>query len=379
MANDTKIKILILEDMKDDVLFIERVLRKSGLSFITAQVDTRDEFIEGLEKFRPDIVLSDHALPQFNSIEAYKICKEKKLSIPFILVTGTVSEEFAVTCLKLGVDDYILKSNLSRLPTAILSTLKQKRLEKIKQASDKKLKKQNENILKVNKELDSFVYSISHSLRAPLASVLGLLNIAKMENEQGEFDLAHVHGMMETSIRRLDNTLVQMLDYSRNARLDLKPGIVDVEYLISKSFKNLAYLEGIESMEKNIECSDIRDFYSDNYRLEVIFTSIISNSIKYRDPSKSKSILTIKAHSTKYKHVISFQDNGVGIKEEFLPNVYNMFYRADERSDGSGLGLYIVKEIVDKLKGTVLLTSEENVGTFITLTFPNMRKQSGNQ
>ena len=81
------------------------------------RVETREDFIAALESFKPDIILSDHGLPQFNSVQAFKIYMEHGLKIPFILVTGNVSEEFAVNALKLGIDDYVLKTNLSRLPT----------------------------------------------------------------------------------------------------------------------------------------------------------------------------------------------------------------------------------------------------------------------
>ncbi len=112
-------KIVMLEDLEEDAGLIDRVLKKEKFSYTRVRVDTRDEFIDALEKFGPDLVLSDHSLPQFNSIEALQICKQQRPDIPFILVTGAVSEEFAVNCLKQGADDYVLKSNLSRLPLAI--------------------------------------------------------------------------------------------------------------------------------------------------------------------------------------------------------------------------------------------------------------------
>ena len=132
MRTMEKIKVLMLEDVADDVAFIENILQKGGIDHYTLQVDSRAEFIRGIKEYKPDVILSDHSLPQFNSIEAHKICIKENLSVPFILVTGAVSEEFAVTCLKLGIDDYILKSNLSRLPSAILTALKQRELERVK-------------------------------------------------------------------------------------------------------------------------------------------------------------------------------------------------------------------------------------------------------
>src|SRR5690606_839837 len=120
------LRILILEDMEEDVWLVERVLKKDGLKFRILTVDSEAEFTGALESFKPQVILSDHSLPQFNSTEALKISRKKTPDTPFILVTGTVSEEFAVNSLKQGADDYVLKSNLNRLPSAIKTAIKQR-------------------------------------------------------------------------------------------------------------------------------------------------------------------------------------------------------------------------------------------------------------
>ena len=129
MSNEKVLKILMLEDLQDDVGLIERTLRKEGMAFSSKRVDSEEEFTLCLQHFQPDVILSDHALPQFNSLEALKICRKHAVNVPFILVTGTVSEEFAVSCLKQGADDYVLKSNMVRLPSAIHNALKQRHHE----------------------------------------------------------------------------------------------------------------------------------------------------------------------------------------------------------------------------------------------------------
>src|SRR5687768_12594448 len=131
---DTRLKILILEDSPEDLDLVERELVKGGISFTSAVVKRKEEYEKALHEFKPDVILSDHSLPQFNSIEAMQIWKtfqkDNNLTIPFILITGSVSEEFAVQSIKAGADDYILKDRLKRLPTSIKSALDKAKIEK---------------------------------------------------------------------------------------------------------------------------------------------------------------------------------------------------------------------------------------------------------
>lgn len=125
-----ELKILYLEDSEYDVELAGRILKKAGVSFRFKVVDTRDEYLEALGEFTPDVILADHSLYQFNSSEALRLFKTSGLKIPFILVTGTVSEEFAVNILQEGADDYLLKSNLVRLPSAINNSINKHKFER---------------------------------------------------------------------------------------------------------------------------------------------------------------------------------------------------------------------------------------------------------
>ncbi len=363
----------MLEDLQDDVGLIERTLRKEGMNFSAKRVDSQDEFTSSLREFQPDVILSDHALPQFNSLEALKICRKQAVHIPFILVTGTVSEEFAVSCLKQGADDYVLKSNMVRLPSAILNALKQRHHETKRKKAERTLRKQNEELVKINKELDSFVYSVSHNLRAPLMSVLGLINLVQLENRNGDKAMNDYFDMMQHSIHKLDDTLKEILDYSRNARSALTIAEVDIRRMIEESFERMQYMEGSESIRKSIETKNLRPFHSDSYRFSVIINNLVSNAIKYRDLEKTDHYLTVKAEMTEDSLVLKVIDNGIGIEEEYIPRLFEMFYRATERSEGAGLGLYIVRETVDKLRGTIDIESTFGLGTTFTVTLPDLK------
>ena len=363
----------MLEDLQDDVGLIERALRREGMTFDSRRVDSQEEFTQSLQQFQPDVILSDHALPQFNSLEALKICRKHAINVPFILVTGTVSEEFAVSCLKQGADDYVLKTNMVRLHSAIQNALRQRNHETRRRKAERTLRKQNDELVKINKELDSFVYSVSHNLRAPLMSVLGLLNLAQFENKGGNETLDNYFEMMQHSIPKLDETLKEILDYSRNARSALTISPVDITRMVQESFDRMKYMEGSDLIAKSVTVNDNIPFYTDSYRISVIVNNIVSNSIKYRDTKKTDSKLEVTADVTSNGLSLTFRDNGIGIPEEYLPRIFEMFYRATERSEGAGLGLYIVRETVEKLHGTIAVESQVGEGTTFRVTLPNLQ------
>lgn len=370
---DRILKILMLEDLEDDVGLIERTLRKEGMNFSAVRVDDADQFVESLKGFQPDVILSDHALPHFNSLEALKICRREDIDVPFILVTGTVSEEFAVSCLKEGADDYVLKSNMVRLPSAIYSALRQRRLDNRRRKAEQALRKQNRELIKINKELDSFVYSVSHNLRAPLMSVLGLINLIQLESKKGDQALTDYLAMMQHSIHKLDDTLKEILDYSRNARSALRVTPVDIRSVIGESIDRMKFMEGSENLRKAIHIAAPVPFYTDAYRLSVIINNLVSNAIKYRDSQKRESVLEIRATVSESGLELIFADNGIGMSEAHLSRIFEMFFRATEKSDGAGLGLYIVKETVDKLGGTLVVQSKTGEGSAFTVTLPALK------
>ncbi len=365
------LKILMLEDIEEDAVLIERVLEKEHFKFTRLRVDTRESFINALKEFTPDVILSDHSLPQFNSVDALVICKQSEIVVPFILVTGAVSEEFAVNCLKRGADDYILKSNLSRLPMAIHHAIRQHENERGRLKQEELLQQQNEELHKINTELDSFVYSISHNLRSPLSSVLGLVNVAKLDLNEGPEVIEHYFDMIQGSILKLDKTLKEILDYSQNTRTEIDVSEINFEKHIADCFGQMKYIKGFEKIQQEIEIQQDAPFYSDQHRLSVIFNNLIANSIRYQDTLKHSQIIKITVIINPIYATITIWDNGIGIPKENLSQVFDMFFRASAMSDGAGLGLYIVKEMVGKLQGTVSITSKPARETLVTLTVPN--------
>ncbi len=358
----------MLEDSEDDAILIGRVLQKDNLAFVKERVDTREEFYHAIREFKPDIILSDHGLPGFNSMEALKISLHERAKTPFILVTGTVSDDYAISCIRQGADDYILKSNLSRLPAAIRSAIKKRKLEQLKRDARHALRKQNEELTKVNKELDNFVYSVSHNLRGPLASAIGLVNLATHEKNLSELNF--LHSMLGSSLHKLDETLNEILEYAKNARTEVQLGEIDWQYILDHCFHKLNYLEQDEEIMKDFELALDEPFFSDGGRITTLLMIVLSNAFQYRNkiwPARVFISVTVSEQHA----ILRIQDNGVGIPAAVLPKVYEMFYRGTEDSKGAGLGLYIAKEIVTKLNGKISVTSIEGEGATVQIVIPN--------
>jgi signal transduction histidine kinase len=371
---EDQLRILLLEDVAEEGILIERAIRKENIKFSCKRVDTREQYREALDGFRPHIILSDHALPQFNSIEALKMARAFESTIPFILVTGTVSEEFAVACLKQGASDYVLKSNLSRLPNSIRHALMQREAEEKKRAAEEELKEQNEKLShsnrelhKSHKELDNFVYSVSHNLRGPLSSILGIVNLSRIS---AGIDASELFGKIEESVNKLEETLEEILNYSRNSRYEVFYEETDLRAIFEENCMKLQFLPHTCSHATRFTQSAPGKVMGDLYRINLIVHNILSNSFKYCDESKGEMHVRMNVDVTPQELTLTFEDNGSGISPEAMPKIFNMFYRGNEKSDGAGLGLYIVKEAVEKLRGTIDLRSVEGTGTSVTIKLP---------
>ncbi|MGJ3236824.1 PAS domain-containing sensor histidine kinase [Marivirga sp.] len=238
-------------------------------------------------------------------------------------------------------------------------------------SAQEKLKKQNRELKKLNTELDSFVYSASHDLKAPLSSVKGLINLAKNENDKEK--LAHYLDLVDKSINKLDDFIKDIVDLSRNARQEVKPEFVDFNEIIQDTMDNYQYLENFDKISKKINIYSDHEFFSDKRRLKVIFNNLISNSIRYFNPFIDNPYVEICLKADKEKAVIEISDNGLGIESKYLEKIFEMFFRASNNSKGTGIGLYIVKETIQKIKGEINVESKLDKGTKFTVTLPNLK------
>jgi PAS domain S-box-containing protein len=230
-------------------------------------------------------------------------------------------------------------------------------------------RKRVEEELKIrNGELDNFVYKVSHDLRAPLSSILGLVNLAKLPgNTDNPMDYIDIIG---SKVEHLDHFIGDVLSHSKNLKMEVSVRKVDFTKIIEETFNDLNYLEGAKEIKRIIKVEGI-DFYSDPWRIAEILRNLISNAIKYRQLEQVAPEIGIKINIDHLRAEMVFADNGIGISEENLERIFEMFYRATEQSDGSGIGLYIVKNAIDKLGGQITVASRLGHGTRFAILLPN--------
>jgi signal transduction histidine kinase len=232
--------------------------------------------------------------------------------------------------------------------------------------SKKEIELKNDNLIVANEELDRFVYSASHDLRSPISSLKGLIQITQLEDDI--FQIKEYLNLMSQSLIRQDQFLSDIIDYSKNKRKQVIAETVSLRQLIDEVISQLIHLENANQIiiQKEILIDEIEN---DSFRLKIIISNLVSNAIKYSDNTKKEMYISIKTYLENGFYTIQISDNGIGIKEELKDQIFEMYFGTN-KNKGSGLGLYIVKEAVENIKGTIGVTSENQIGSKFTLTFP---------
>ena len=242
-----------------------------------------------------------------------------------------------------------------------------------------------EDLQHANFELDTFTYHASHDLKAPLSSILGLVQVAKMEHQPAM--LGTYLDMIGQSVQKLDTLVVDLLALSRNKRTEISYEQIDWLQEIDDSLTQLKYMNNFALIQITKNVVGETTFYSDSKRIKVLLNNLISNAIKYQQiaPNQLANQLTnqpinqfpnidISVILAPSQATITITDNGDGIPEGYQDKIFEMFVRATDKATGSGLGLYITKSIVTKLGGTITLVSEFAKGTVVTIVLPNRKK-----
>jgi PAS domain S-box-containing protein len=231
------------------------------------------------------------------------------------------------------------------------------------------LNTKNNELLKANKELDLLVYRASHDLRAPLMSILGLIKITELEFKDTK---AMVNlDLITKSVNKLDSYISDIINLSKNSRTELSYEKINFETIVDDLLDSLTYFEHSKYIEVVKNINKEAEFVSDLKRIEIVFNNLISNAIKYHNIHQDFPFIKISITQNYKEALIEISDNGIGVESNHIEHIFNMFYRASSNSKGSGLGLYIVKDAISKLKGKIDVSSEIGKGTSFKIIIPN--------
>lgn len=262
------------------------------------------------------------------------------------------------------VFNYFISLTISVLSIYFLMTLN-------KQSEDELIQKENfasqknAELQKVNEALDRFVYSVSHDLRSPLSSILGLINLANLTKDPEE--LNEIIKMIQGRVMAQDNFIREIIDYSRNARTETVAEPIHLEKLVDEVIDTLKFDGLADKIEFRKQIPDNFILTSDRIRLTVILSNLIGNAIKYHDLKKEHPFIEVGYKPDGSSLYVA--DNGTGVMPQHQQKIFNMFYRGSDRVTGSGLGLFITKEAVAKLGGTIDLKSVYGEGSTFTVKF----------
>lgn len=370
------IRILFIDDVKDDCNLVVTHFTENGYHVDFERVETFEEMEAAIAKSEFDLILCDHGMPNFDIFSALALATEKIPNVPFISLSGTVSEEAAIEAVQSGVRDYILKNNLSRLIPAVRRELSEARNHSLYLSADVELKKKDAELRQAYKleAIGQLAGGIAHDFNNILAVVL-MQAEAAMDKIDEDPELKKLSGSVYKSLvqikragERAAGLTSQLLTFSR--KQVVQPKVLDINEIVRELEKMLSRL-----IEENVTLvlelgKNLKNIKADLGHIEQIIMNLVVNS---RDAMPSGGKITIKTTNSFLESVsyilLEVSDTGIGMSEETLKRVFDPFFTTKEIGKGTGLGLSTVYGIVKQINGFVFVESKLNVGTTFKVYF----------
>ena len=376
---DREIRILFVEDSREDAELEERALRKSGLLFQSKRVWSRDECVRALREFRPDIIISDYSLPHMDGMAVLEAARQFCPDIPFLFVSGTIGEERAVESLKRGATDYIIKDRLEGFPLKVRRALK----ETADRAENRRLEEQLRHSQKVE-AIGRLAGGIAHDFNNLLTAIIGYSTIALTnldENDPVSADILEI----KKAGQRAATLTSQLLAFSR--KQVLQPRVLNLNDVITNTDKMLRRLIGEDIELVTLLGADLDSVKADPGQIEQIIVNLAVNA---RDAMPQGGRLIIETTNIELddefsrKHVgikpgpyvmLAVNDNGVGMDVDTQLHLFEPFFTTKEIGKGTGLGLSTVYGIVKQSGGSILVYSEPGEGTMFKIYLPRVAEK----
>jgi signal transduction histidine kinase len=360
-SEDNKVTVLYIDDEVNNLLSFQAAFRRKYKIFIASSG------AEGLNILNDEkdiqVIICDQRMPHATGVEFFQVVRKAFPEPVRILLTGYTDAEAIIDAINKGeIFRYIKKPwDEFELQNAIQNgyELYSTRLQ---------LKRKISELERTNDELNRFVYSTSHDLRSPLASVMGILSLARMENSV--VDPNNYLGMIETCMNKMDAFIQKIIEYYKSIRVDEELSEINFNEVLKQSIEICRMQK--PSVKFNLTVEQTSKFFSDAFRISIIIDNLISNAVKYQKPTSDNPQVNVFIKSDEHKAQIEIEDNGIGIVEEHLNNIFKMFFRGTTQVGGIGIGLYIVKEALSRIGGDISVASTYGVGTIFRIMIPNL-------
>lgn len=364
MDNPKKIKILFIDDEIHNLHAFKAAFR---FDYDIATAESALAAEEWLEHSQADLILCDQRMPGKTGVEFFGTIVKKYPKPIRILVTGYTDIESVIKAINLGhVFRYINKPwNEAEIRSSIEEAYRY-------YTQSNQLEGKIEELTKAYKELDNFAYSVSHDMKGPLMSIMGAMNIVNNTSDKNDKNVLVMLNLIEKAAVQLSEFIENMHVYYKNNRGQLKIDPVNLEEIKQE----IESLLGLKCMQENIKLDFIISsnntlFRTDVTKLKVIVNNLVSNALKYQRPEEANKMVEASLDIKGDMLTIQVKDNGMGIEEQYLKNIFDLFFRATTEVSGSGFGLYNVKEIVTTLGGQISVTSKINEGSIFTIHLPS--------
>jgi signal transduction histidine kinase len=415
MKKPSSFKILIISENELAAnQYISLLAEQSNYIFNTQVVYEIKEAHGLLPGYQPDCILMDKQLAAEATSSFLQALKHGKSfrKYPVVLLVETNNAKINSRALKAGVQEVLIKHELPSwwLISAVVRVIKSNRLiEKLKDQrktlldKNKELneykkylelrvmsrtaelkesyeqlveemtlrKRIEEQLTSRNKELDTFVYKASHDLKGPLASLIGVTNIARLDLTEPQ--ATRYLEMINDSAQKLNSILASLLEVTKIKYIDIEVKPIHFDELVKQVLAQFTATLQTEEIMLSTEINQKQIFFSDPYLISTILHHLLENAIHYKK-EQGKTFISFTINDTNQGVEIRVTDNGQGIEKEVQAKVFDMFYRHNLKAKGSGLGLYISRNCVEKLSGDIDLFSEIGQGTEVRIVLPDLKK-----
>lgn len=354
------IKVLYIDDEENNLNAFKASFRRQYEIYTATSAKDGLEILDNLEIH---VVIADQKMPTTTGVEFFREIVNTHPNPTRILLTGYTDIDALANAINLGhIYRYIAK------PWSVLELH-----NCIKNAYDAYMANINlgnkvAELEKTNDELNRFIYSISHELRAPLVSIMGIVNLVKLENKQ--YSDTEYWNLVETCANKLDYYIQKTQQYYKNIKDNSPIEKIDFNVLVNDLIN--IYALPNRDIQFKIDIQQDIPFWSDAFRLEVILGNLISNAIKYQKTTEPHKQVIINITVNAKEAEITIHDNGVGILQEHMDKIFTQFFKGRIHY-GSGLGLFIAKEALNKIKGDITVSSAYEKGTTFKITIPNAK------